>query len=94
MLDDLREEEIVNKVGGRFKLSTLIQKRMVALNTGARPLVELRTSDKMAIVLQEIMQDKIFLDSTGQVQTRGPSAGDAARRAMMTDISDASGGDD
>ncbi len=31
MLDELREEEIVNKVGGRFKLSTLIQKRLVAL---------------------------------------------------------------
>ena len=27
MLDDLKEEEIVNKVGGRFKLSVLIQKR-------------------------------------------------------------------
>jgi hypothetical protein len=36
MIDDLREEEIVNKVGGRFKLSTLIQKRMVALNAGGR----------------------------------------------------------
>ena len=32
MLDELREELIVNKVGGRFKLSTLIQKRLVALN--------------------------------------------------------------
>ena len=31
MLDELKEEAIVNKVGGRFKLSTLIQKRMVAL---------------------------------------------------------------
>jgi len=29
MLDELKEEGIVNKVGGRFKLSTLIQKRMV-----------------------------------------------------------------
>jgi phosphopantothenoylcysteine decarboxylase len=38
----LREESIVNKVGGRFKLSTLIQKRLVALNPGARPLVELQ----------------------------------------------------
>jgi DNA-directed RNA polymerase subunit omega len=94
MLDDLKEEKIVNKVGGRFKLSTLIQKRMVALNTGARPLVDLRTTDKMAIVLQEILQDKIFLDSTGTVQTRGAGAGDAARRAMMTDISDVGGGDD
>ena len=37
MIDELKEEEIVNKVGGRFKLSTLIQKRMIALNQGARP---------------------------------------------------------
>ena len=42
MHEDLKEEEIVNKVGGRFKLSTLIQKRMVALNSGARPLSSAR----------------------------------------------------
>lgn len=69
MLDELKEEQIVNKVGGRFKLSTLIQKRMIALNQGARPLVDLRTHDKMAIVIAEIMQDKIFLDMSGRVQT-------------------------
>jgi DNA-directed RNA polymerase subunit omega len=69
MLDELKEEEIVNKVGGRFKLSTLIQKRMVALNTGAKPLVDLRTPDKMAIVLEEILQDKIYLDASGNIQT-------------------------
>jgi DNA-directed RNA polymerase subunit omega len=70
MMDELKEEAIVNKVGGRFKLSTLIQKRMVALNTGARPLVDLKSSDKMAIVLQEIIQDKIFLDLEGNLKTR------------------------
>jgi DNA-directed RNA polymerase subunit omega len=70
MLDELKEEGIVNKVGGRFKLSTLIQKRMVALNAGARALVDLKTSDKMAIVIQEILQDKIFLDTSGNVQQR------------------------
>ena len=93
MLDELKEEAIVNKVGGRFKLSTLIQKRMVALNTGARPLVETRGGDKMSTVIQEILQDKIYLDSAGEVQVRGASAGDAARRALMTDISDAGGAD-
>lgn len=70
MLDDLKEEAIVNKVGGRFKLSTLIQKRMVALNTGAKPLVDMRGADKMAIVVQEILQDKIYLDASGSVQTK------------------------
>ena len=69
MLDELKEEEIVNKVGGRFKLSTLIQKRMIALNQGARPLVDLRGADKMTVVIQEIMQDKIFLDMSGNMQT-------------------------
>ena len=87
MLDDLKEEAIVNKVGGRFKLSTLIQKRMVALNKGAKPLVKIKSSNHMAIVVQEILQDKIFLDLSGQVQARGTSAGDAARRAMLGDIS-------
>jgi len=94
MLDELKEEAIVNKVGGRFKLSTLIQKRMVALNTGARPLVEVRGGDKLTIVIQEILQDKIYLDMSGQLQTRGASAGEAARRAMLTDISDVGSGED
>ena len=68
MLDELREEEIVRKVGGRFKLSTLIQKRLVAVNGGARPLVDLDTDDKMTIVIQEILQDKIYLDTELNVQ--------------------------
>jgi len=67
MLDEFKEEQIVNKVGGRFKLSTLIQKRLVALNRGARPLVELPTKNQMEIVVAEIMQDKIYLDMSGNV---------------------------
>jgi DNA-directed RNA polymerase subunit omega len=94
MLDELKEEQIVNKVGGRFKLSTLIQKRMVALNTGARPLVEVKGGDKMAIVVQEILQDKIYLDASGNVQTRGTRSSDALRRAMLSDISDMGSADD
>lgn len=71
MLDDLKEEEIVRKVGGRFKLSTLIQKRLVQLNQGSRALVDMDTHDKMEIVLQEIMQDKIFLDTSNEVKITG-----------------------
>ena len=63
MIDALKEEAIVNKVGGRFKLSALIQKRLVALNAGARPLVNLDTENKMEVVVQEILQDKIYLDA-------------------------------
>jgi len=68
VLEELKEEEIVNKVGGRFKLSTLIQKRLVQLNQGSRALVNVDTHDKMSIVLQEIVQDKIYLNMDDEVQ--------------------------
>ena len=71
MLEELKEEQIVNKVGGRFKLSTLIQKRLVALNAGSRPLVDLQTDNKLEIVVREIMEDKIYLDAEAKVRTAG-----------------------
>ncbi len=67
MYDELKEEEIVNLVGGRFKLSTLIQKRLVQLNQGANPLVDTTSTDKMEIVLQEIREQKIRLDMSSEV---------------------------
>ena len=73
MIDDLREEEIVNKVGGRFKLSTLIQKRLVALNAGGRPLVDTDSTDKMQIVIEEIKQDNIYLDTSSNLRITGAS---------------------
>ncbi len=68
MLEELKEEEIVNKVGGRFKLSTLIQKRLVQLNQGSRALVKIDNYNKMSIVLQEIVQNKIILNLDNEVE--------------------------
>jgi DNA-directed RNA polymerase subunit omega len=75
MIEQLREEEIVKKIGGRFKLSTLIQKRLVQLNGGARPLVDAKNDNKMQIVINEIMQDKIYLDTEMNVQVAAQPAG-------------------
>jgi DNA-directed RNA polymerase subunit omega len=86
MLDALKEESIVNKVGGRFKLSTLIQKRLVQLNAGSRPLVDQSTQDKMAVVLQEIIQDKIYLDASQKVRVVGEFQGTG--EAMELDLGD------
>ena len=66
MIEALKEEEVVNKVGGRFKLSTLIQKRLVALNAGARPLVDVDTNDKMEIVVEEILRHFTEDECSGQ----------------------------
>ena len=88
MLEELKEEYIVNKVGGRFKLSTLIQKRMIALNQGSRPLIDGRGMDKMAIVIQEIMQDKIYLDMSGKLATNEPTEEDEGGTVDLTQPSE------
>lgn len=63
MLEALKSEEIVNKVGGRFKLVALIQKRMQELIQGGRPLIDdVEGWSMMEIVTQEILQDKIMID--------------------------------
>ena len=69
MYDELKEEQIVRKIGGRFKLSTLIQKRLVQLNQGARSLIDSTSDDRMAIVLKEILQEKIYLDESNEIRT-------------------------
>ena len=66
MIEELKDNEVLNKVGGRFKLSALIQKRMVELVEGGRPLIEdTEGMTMMEIVVEEIKQDKIILDEVG-----------------------------
>ena len=65
MIEALKSDEIVNKVGGRFKLTALIQKRMLELMDGARPLVERDNLTDLEVVIQEILQDKIAIDYEG-----------------------------
>lgn len=63
MIEALKSDDIVNKVGGRFKLTALIQKRVLQLMGGARPLVERKDGwTDIETVIQEILQDKIAVD--------------------------------
>ena len=62
MIEALKSDEIVNKVGGRFKLTALIQKRMLELMDGARPLVDREGLTDLEVVIQEILQDKSAID--------------------------------
>ena len=66
MIEELKSTDIINKVGGKFKLTALIQKRLLELLQGGRPLIE-DTKDKtqLEIVIEEIMQDKIAIDYEG-----------------------------
>jgi len=60
MIEELKSTDIVNKVGGKFKLTALIQRRLDELMQGARPLIEdAEGKTMMEITVQEILQDKI-----------------------------------
>jgi DNA-directed RNA polymerase subunit omega len=64
MLDIDTEEELVQMVGGKFRLTSLMQKRIVELNRGAAPLVEFEDNDEPTlkqIVIKEILEGKIEL---------------------------------
>ena len=63
MIEDLKNTELANKVGGKFKLAALIQKRLGELMQGSRPLIEdTKGKTQLEIVIQEILQDKITID--------------------------------
>ncbi|MDO5552597.1 MAG: DNA-directed RNA polymerase subunit omega [Planctomycetia bacterium] len=76
MIDELRDEKLIEKVGGRFKLSTLVQKRLVYLNKGVHSFVETDKKDKLLVVIQEIMEDKIYLDEAGNVCAKDEAGND------------------
>ncbi len=61
MIEALKSDTIVDKVGGKFKLCTLIQKRVVQLMDGARPLVERNGRSDIEVAIEEILQEKITL---------------------------------
>ncbi len=74
MIEALKSDEIVNKLGGRFKLTALIQRRLKELVIdGARPLVERRNRTDLEIIIEEILEGKITPDfsETGYDPAKG-----------------------
>lgn len=62
MIESLLSDEIIDKVGGRFKLTALIQKRWLELMQGARPLVDPKGKTEMEVVVAEIVEGKVTID--------------------------------
>ncbi len=71
MIEALKSDDIVNRVGGRFKLCSLIQRRLVQLMDGARPMIDRNGRSDLELVVEEIMQGKLHydFDPTAEVET-------------------------
>ncbi len=63
MIDALRDDGIINMVGGRFRLTALMQKRWLELMQGARPTVDPTGKTAMEVIAQEILEGKITVHS-------------------------------
>lgn len=74
MIEALKSEETIDKVGGRFKLTALIQRRLVELMDGGRPLVERNGRTDLEVVIDEILQDKITVtfEQSPQLESQDP----------------------
>ena len=59
MIDALKSEELLQKAGGKFRLATLMQKRLAQLMEGARPLVDRGDLTPLELVVEEIRQGKV-----------------------------------
>ncbi|MDO5749262.1 MAG: DNA-directed RNA polymerase subunit omega [Planctomycetia bacterium] len=97
MIEELKDENLIRKAGGRFRLTSLIQKRLAHLNRGAVPFAEDPTGkeDKLQIVVREILEDKISLDLNGELEINSQGkagTGDAfSFEALLSSDNGASG---
>lgn len=63
MIEALRNDEIIEKLGGRFKLASLIQRRWLELIQGGRPMVDPKGLTDMEVVIREIEEGKIDFEA-------------------------------
>ena len=63
MISELKDDAIIRKVGGRFRLTALIQRRWLQLLQGARPMIETEGLTTMEVVVKEISQGLITAKS-------------------------------
>ena len=62
MIDALKSDETIRRVGGRFKMTALVQHRWRELMQGARPLVERNGRSDLELAIQEVVENKVAID--------------------------------
>ncbi|MBM4036044.1 MAG: DNA-directed RNA polymerase subunit omega [Planctomycetes bacterium] len=60
-MDESRIDRLARKVGGRFKLASLVMKRLVDINRGSQPLAEPEGNNLLYTALKEIESDLVRL---------------------------------
>lgn len=74
MIEALKDDRVINQLGGRFKFTTLVQHRVRELMEGARPLVERKGRTDFEVAVQEVVEGKITLELADQSEEAGAEA--------------------
>lgn len=97
MLDIDMEERLVEKLGGKFKLTTLIQRRLVELNRGVKALVEPdrpaprpsgppKPQELVKLIVKEILADKIALVPKSELDATIEEAAEALQKGGAPEV--------
>lgn len=62
MIEELKNDDLINRIGGRFKFTAMIQKRWRELMMGARPMIEPGRLSPLEIAIKEIAEGKIHCE--------------------------------
>lgn len=84
MIEALKDDKIITKVGGRFRLCALIQRRLVQLMEGQRPMIERDGRSDLEVVVAEIMEGKLTAEldySDPEIKAAMPAEAKAALAA-------------
>jgi DNA-directed RNA polymerase subunit omega len=84
VIEALKSDQIVDKMGGRFKLAVLVQRRLVDVTFGAPLLVERGEKTLMEAVIQEVLEGKISLELKA-APAREPAAAEPPAEAEEED---------
>ncbi|MEM7624625.1 MAG: DNA-directed RNA polymerase subunit omega [Planctomycetota bacterium] len=68
MIEALKDDTVINNLGGRFKFTSLVQHRVRQLMDGDRPLVERLGRTDFEVAVQEVVEGKITLELSADVE--------------------------
>lgn len=75
MIEALKDDQLINKLGGRFQFTSLVQHRVRQLMDGDRPLVERLGRTDFEVAVQEVVEEKITHNLTQEQQDLQEAAG-------------------
>jgi len=68
MIEALKDDTVINNLGGRFKFTSLVQHRIRELMGGERPLVDRLGRTDFEVAVQEVIEGKITLELPSDIK--------------------------